>query len=405
MLQRQRSGKGDGYQPIRNTSPERLPKLGRHVSPGPEHTKRPQPQGAIPTRPLDRTQRVNQPTVNRTIAPGQASPGMRSKEKFISLPEELAEPAEQLERALSASVDVPQTLFEDIEAEPPSARGRITIYCLAESLDRKLLQRKLEERGSRFLLHKYPDVLYGQYSTPGAEHSSGDIFYFDYGCITFWGLSQKQEQDVLRNLVVPCMLDPLPGREVEVDEFQVHYTANEKPHIQNDTITINHRFVGDHLIKLSISHALSQSTKLCVFEERVIEIVASTKDLPEILASTGSVTMSRKAIAQLIGKVFIQKAAVNLLSTVLDTPEFFWSAPDSMQTLYKRVCEYMELDDRVEVLNNRFQVLQEMLDMLRNHQNNSHTARLEWIVIYLIVIEVIIGIFECLSIVGLVGKH
>lgn len=30
-----------------------------------------------------------------------------------------------------------------------------------------------------------------------------------------------QEQDVLRNLVVPCMLDPLPGREVEVDEFQV----------------------------------------------------------------------------------------------------------------------------------------------------------------------------------------
>lgn len=30
----------------------------------------------------------------------------------MSLPEELAEPAEQLERALSASVDVPQTLFE-----------------------------------------------------------------------------------------------------------------------------------------------------------------------------------------------------------------------------------------------------------------------------------------------------
>ena len=47
---------------------------------------------------------------------------------------------------------------------------------------------------------------------------------------------------------------------------------------------------------------------------------------------------------------------MNLLSTVLDTPEFFWSAPDIMQTLYKRICEYMELDDRVEVLNNRFAV-------------------------------------------------
>jgi uncharacterized Rmd1/YagE family protein len=70
----------------------------------------------------------------------------------------------------------------------------------------------------------------------------------------------------------------------------------------------------------------------------------------------GRVKMSRKEIAQLLGKVFIQRSAVNLLSTVLDTPEFFWSAPDSMQSLYKKVCEYMELDDRVEVLNNRYGV-------------------------------------------------
>lgn len=41
---------------------------------------------------------------------------------------------------------------------------------------------------------------------------------------------------------------------------------------------------------------------------------------------------------------------------VLDTPEFFWSAPDAMQNLYKVVCDYMELDNRVEVLNNRLMV-------------------------------------------------
>ena len=70
----------------------------------------------------------------------------------------------------------------------------------------------------------------------------------------------------------------------------------------------------------------------------------------------GKVPLTRKAIAQLIGKVFIQKSAVNLLSTVLDTPEFFWSAPDSLQSLYKRCCEYVEYDTRVEVLNSRFQV-------------------------------------------------
>lgn len=34
--------------------------------------------------------------------------------------------------------------------------------------------------------------------------------------------------------------------------------------------------------------------------------------------------MEPGTIAKLIGKVFIQKSAVNLLSSVLDTPEFFW---------------------------------------------------------------------------------
>lgn len=88
----------------------------------------------------------------------------------------------------------------------------------------------------------------------------------------------------------------------------------------------------------------------------MVEIVEQTRELPVILATTGTVKLSRKKIAQLIGRVFLQKSAVNLLSTVLDTPEFFWSAPDAMQSLYKRVCDYVEYDARVEVLNSRFQV-------------------------------------------------
>lgn len=52
---------------------------------------------------------------------------------------------------------------------------------------------------------------------------------------------------MLKNLVVPCEVDPLPVREVEIDEFDVKYTANEGGgHIQNDTITLNYRLSGAH---------------------------------------------------------------------------------------------------------------------------------------------------------------
>ncbi len=68
--------------------------------------------------------------------------------------------------------------------------------------------------------------------------------------------------------------------------------------------------------------------------------------------------------------------------------------------LYKRVCEYLELDTRVEVLNTRFNVLQEFLDLLREHQNNKHMVRLEWVVIWLIVVEVVVGLFEVAGLIG-----
>jgi hypothetical protein len=30
------------------------------------------------------------------------------------------------------------------------------------------------------------------------------------GVVVFWGLTEKQERDVIRNIVTPCLVDPLP---------------------------------------------------------------------------------------------------------------------------------------------------------------------------------------------------
>lgn len=50
------------------------------------------------------------------------------------------------------------------------------------------------------------------------------------------------------------------------------------------------------------------------YERRVVDIVLETKELPETLAQSGQVNISSSEIAKLIGKVFLQKSAVNLLS-------------------------------------------------------------------------------------------
>ncbi|GFH23387.1 DUF155 domain-containing protein, partial [Haematococcus lacustris] len=40
------------------------------------------------------------------------------------------------------------------------------------------------------------------------------------------------------------------------------------------------------------------------------------------------------------------------------------------------------------------QVLQEMLDIVRSHQNNFHSARLEMIIIWLLLVDVILMLFQ-----------
>jgi uncharacterized Rmd1/YagE family protein len=79
--------------------------------------------------------------------------------------------------------------------------------------------------------------------------------------------------------------------------------------------------------------------------------------------------------------------------------------PTSNLSFLDRLIEYLEIGDRVEILNSRFSVLQEMLDMLRDHENNAHSARLEWIVIWLIVVELVVGLLEVLGLFGLVGHE
>ena len=63
-------------------------------------------------------------------------------------------------------------MTERMETAP---KQRISVYCIAESLDRKLLQKKLEARGPMFMVTQYPDVLYGHYFSLETGQSMGDM--------------------------------------------------------------------------------------------------------------------------------------------------------------------------------------------------------------------------------------
>lgn len=68
------------------------------------------------------------------------------------------------------------------------------------------------------------------------------------------------------------------------------------------------------------------------------------------------------------------------------------SYPD-LQPLYEAARNYLEIPQRVNLLNTRVEVLQDMLQLLKESVTSKHSERLEQIVIALIAVEIGTNLF------------
>lgn len=73
---------------------------------------------------------------------------------------------------------------------------------------------------------------------------------------------------------------------------------------------------------------------------------------------------------------------------------FLGDEHEEFHVLYKMVLNYLEMSTRTEVLNMRFDMLRELLDVLQKQLENAHAVKLEWIVIYLIIAEVLLQLLS-----------
>lgn len=145
-----------------------------------------------------------------------------------------------------------------------------------------------------------------------------EMFVFSYGVVVFWNFTEHQEKDILADMTfadaedgISLLTRPLEQDDYETEEFHFEYSADVKrPRVFNDMITLMPR--SDHMIKLTISHAIAQSTKLCFFEERMSETMLDAQHVPKTLALTGELNMSRTEIVKILGRLFKNRVDINL---------------------------------------------------------------------------------------------
>ncbi|KAH7133265.1 hypothetical protein B0J13DRAFT_597800 [Dactylonectria estremocensis] len=241
-----------------------------------------------------------------------------------------------------------------------------------------------------------------------------EMFVFSYGVVVFWNFTEHQERDILADLTFadadatteggPSLLTrPLDQDDYETEEFHFEYSAEVKrPRVFNDMITLLPR--SDHMIKLTISHAIAQSTRLCFFEERMSETMLDAQDVPKMLALTGELNMTRTEIVRMLGRLFKSRVDINLSSNILDVPNFFWDAEPTLHPLYAAVREYLEIDPRIKVLNERCRVFLDLAEILSDSVASAKMSTITWIIIVLIVVSIMVTVAEVAIRFGMLSK-
>lgn len=211
------------------------------------------------------------------------------------------------------------------------------------------------------------------------------IILFKFGVFITWNASFENIKffhDFIKEFEIDSLYTPI----VE----SLSYEERDVFNVNFDKIVLDG---DDVLVKIAISTSLAQNLKLLQFEKLVESSIKQNSNIPLHLAQSGKINLTRKDTAKKIGELFIVKSMINLHYDLLDTPEFFWDYPE-YELYYQKVTNYLDIKARVDVLNKKVEVIQELLDMLSNEQNHRYSSFLEWIIIILIGVEIVMGLWD-----------
>ncbi|XP_062980607.1 required for meiotic nuclear division protein 1 homolog isoform X2 [Elgaria multicarinata webbii] len=220
-------------------------------------------------------------------------------------------------------------------------------------------------------------------------YDPGMIFFFREGSVVFWNVEEKTMKNIMQ-VLEKHEIQPYEVALIHWENEEINYRRGDGPSkLHRGEILINSELDADEvtLEKFAFSNALCLSVKLAIWEASLDNFVESIQSIPEILKSRRKVKLSHADVMQKIGELFALRHRINLSSDLLITPDFYWDR-ENLEHLYDQTCQFLSINRRVKVVNEKLQHCTELTDLMRNHLSEKHALRLEWMIVILITIEV-----------------
>uniref|UniRef100_A0A3Q2Q6V2 Required for meiotic nuclear division 1 homolog n=1 Tax=Fundulus heteroclitus TaxID=8078 RepID=A0A3Q2Q6V2_FUNHE len=215
------------------------------------------------------------------------------------------------------------------------------------------------------------------------------VLNFREGSVVFWNVEEKEMKKVLR-LLEHHEIQPYEVALVHWENEEINYTVGEgNTKLERGNFILSYEMEQHEAVleKFAFSNALCLSVKLAIWEVALDNFVESIQSIPETLKSGQRVKLSSAEVMQKIGELFTLRHCINLRSDLLLTPDFYWDR-ENLEKLYDKTCQFLSINRRVNVVNEKLEHCTQLTDLMRSHLSEKHSLRLEWMIVILITIEV-----------------
>ncbi|KAH7731617.1 hypothetical protein AAVH_00515 [Aphelenchoides avenae] len=134
------------------------------------------------------------------------------------------------------------------------------------------------------------------------------------------------------------------------------------------------------LERFAFSHAIAASVKIGIWEAKMNDYAEPLSESAEVL-SKGKIPWGRR-----------QSITVNSLLN----EDFYWDRQE-LEKYHVQMKRYFTVQRRVNELNSRIGYCEDLVKLIDSINSHRHASRLEWMIIFLIVVEVVFDAFHFLD--------
>lgn len=219
------------------------------------------------------------------------------------------------------------------------------------------------------------------------EDTNRFLYVFDYGVVVFGNYDAIAKSEFI-NFIKNYATNP-----VNLDLFEEYKILTDKEVskaiVKDDYVTVPE-------IDASVVHIVmlntGQSVALEYYEALTDELITSSKHYILELEQHGRLSISKKNLLKYIGKVLNVKNSIVDNLYILDDPNLVWDN-EELNLLNRRLKMNFDINPRFKDIDYRLQIVEDNLTLFTDVLNVRESARLEWIIIILIIMEIIIALF------------